>query len=134
MQAHQQATPAYQGFRQALAALTSKAIHSQPHAAISERPSHLEAVDQLQARVLTPVQMDALQQVQDALTAITQLERTVNELLTLQALPLNRISLADGCRAQGDIEHLLFEHALAVAKLRHGTRNSPVSTTQRAAA
>ena len=127
-------TAAYQEFRHALAFLGAKAEAASGHAAISETRPPLETVTTLQAKVLTPAQLDAISQVQSALAGIQSLGALVNTLIAQQDLPLNRPSIADTARLAGDIDGALFDHSLALAKLAAGVRAPAPSITRRIAA
>ncbi|MCP9759898.1 hypothetical protein EGI20_11335 [Aquitalea sp. S1-19] len=127
-------TAAYQDFRHALAFLSTKASTPSGHAAISETRPPLETVTALQAKVLTPAQLDAISQVQSALAGIQSLGALVNTLIAQQGLPLNRPSIADTARLAGDIDGALFDHSLALAKLAAGARAHAPSINSRIAA
>ncbi|MCL6262145.1 hypothetical protein [Craterilacuibacter sp. RT1T] len=127
-------TAAYQDFRHALAFLGARAGAASGHAAISETRPPLETVTALQAKVLTPAQLDAISQVQSALAGIQSLGALVNTLIAQQGLPLQRPSIADTARLSGDIEGALFDHSLALAKLAAGGRTATPSTDRRIAA
>lgn len=74
----------------------------------------------LQARVFALSQLDALHQIQDALAAIAQLQRGVNQLATLHALPLRRVALVELGMLAKEIDDALWQHQTAQSRLEQG--------------
>lgn len=87
----------------------------------------LETVEQLQRKLLTLPQLEAVRQLQDGMQAIADLQASINQLIALQRLPLSAISLPQLGLVQHQLEGVLFEHSLAASKLAKG--GQPVAST-----
>lgn len=103
----------YQSFRHASAAL------GQGPGATRQRVA-LDTVAQLQRRLLTLPQLEAVRQLQDGMQAMAAIQASVNALIALHGLPLAAISLPQLGLVQHQLQGVLFEHELAAAKLAQG--------------
>ncbi|WP_139794068.1 hypothetical protein [Chromobacterium violaceum] len=80
----------------------------------------LVAVDELQAKVLTPAQLDALADIQDAIKVLAQVERGINQQILLNGLQLRQLALHQPGMVIEAIENMLPEARIAEAKLLRG--------------
>ncbi|WP_089083385.1 hypothetical protein [Aquitalea magnusonii] len=81
---------------------------------------YLQPVEQVQARTLTPGQLDAIARIQDGLRTIMEIEQQINLTMAAERLQVEPLKIY----ACGDLWHqfegLLFGHNIASAKLRNG--------------
>lgn len=87
----------------------------------------LETVDQLQRKLLTLSQLDAVRMLQEGMQAMADIQDSINSLIALHRLPLAAISLPQLGLVQHQLEGVLFEHGLAASKLAKG--GQPVAST-----
>jgi hypothetical protein len=87
----------------------------------------LETVDQLQRKLLTLSQLDAVRMLQEGMQAMADIQASINSLIALHRLPLAAISLPQLGLVQHQLEGVLFEHGLAASKLAKG--GQPVAST-----
>ncbi|WP_440029852.1 hypothetical protein [Chromobacterium amazonense] len=80
----------------------------------------LVAVDELQAKVLTPAQLDALADIQDAIKVLAQVERAINQQIVLNGLKLRQLAMHQPGMVIAAIENMLPEARIAEAKLLRG--------------
>lgn len=74
----------------------------------------------LQPRVLTLPQLDAVQQIQQAMHSIESLRAAINQLATLHALPVRRIGLHEVGMLHAELEALLWESSRTADMLQRG--------------
>ncbi|VEB41376.1 Uncharacterised protein [Chromobacterium violaceum] len=80
----------------------------------------LESVESLQAKVLTPAQLNALADIQDAIQVLAQVERAINQQILLHGLKLRPLALHQPGMMIEAIENMLPEARVAEAKLLRG--------------
>ena len=87
----------------------------------------LETVEQLQRKLLTLPQLDAVRMLQEGMQAMADIQGSINALIALHRLPLAAISLPQLGLVQHQLQGVLFEHELAASKLAKG--GQPVAST-----
>jgi len=87
----------------------------------------LETVDQLQRKLLTLSQLDAVRMLQEGMQAMADIQASINSLIVLHRLPLAAISLPQLGLVQHQLQGVLFEHGLAANKLAKG--GQPVASS-----
>lgn len=78
------------------------------------------SVAEMQPRVLTLPQLEALAQIQDAMASIATLQAAINQLATLHALPVRRVGLVELGMLHAEIEALLWDSARTAELLKRG--------------
>ncbi|MDN0081637.1 hypothetical protein QU487_02530 [Crenobacter sp. SG2305] len=89
-------------------------------AASANLSNPLTTVEALQRKVMSLEQLDAIAQLQAALLALGEMERSINSLIILNRLPVQGIQLFAAGRLHHDLEDVLFEHKSASGKLQRG--------------